>query len=194
MKKINFITLLIVVSVMFSCNRRTVQRVDPNKQVDLSGRWNDSDSKLVSLEMISDVLSRPWRTAYVEKTTKKPVVIVGDIKNRTSELIEPETFIKDLEREFINSGQVRLVQSVEFREQMRSERADQQDFASPETMKKWKKELGADFMLNGTINSIVDQYGKDKVVFYQVNLELSDLETNEKVWLGEKKIKKIINN
>jgi len=194
MKKINFIALMIVVSVMFSCNRRTVQRIDPNKQVDLSGRWNDSDSKLVSQEMISDVLSRPWKSEYVQKTSKKPVVIVGDIKNRTSELIEPETFIKDLEREFINSGQVRLVQSVEFREQMRSERADQQEFASPETIKKWKKELGADFMLNGTINSIVDQYGKDKVIFYQVNLELSDLETNEKVWLGEKKIKKLINN
>jgi len=193
MKKITFIALLIVFSGLYSCNRRTVERIDPNKQIDLSGRWNDTDSKLVAQEMISDVLSRPWRAAHVEATKNKPVVIVGDVKNRSTELIEPETFIKDLEREFINSGLVRLVQSTEFREQMRTERADQQDFASSETIKKWKKELGADYMLNGTINSIVDQYGKDKVVYYQVNLELSNLETNEKVWLGEKKIKKLIN-
>ncbi len=193
MKKLTFIFVLISISVLFSCNKRTVQRVDPDKQIDLSGRWNDTDSKLVAQEMISDVLSRPWKNAHVQKTQKKPVVIVGDIKNRSTELIEPETFIKDLEREFINSGEVRVVQSAEFREQMRTERADQQEFATSETMKKWKKELGADYMLHGTINSIVDQYGKEKVVYYQVNLELSDLETNEKVWLGEKKIKKLIN-
>jgi len=193
MKKLTFILVLISISVFFSCNRRTVQRVDPDKQIDLSGRWNDTDSKLVAQEMISDVLSRPWKNAHVQRTQKKPVVIVGDIKNRSTELIEPETFIKDLEREFINSGEVRVVQSAEFREQMRTERADQQEFATSETMKKWKQELGADYMLHGTINSIVDQYGKEKVMYYQVNLELSDLETNEKVWLGEKKIKKLIN-
>lgn len=194
MKKITFIALLTVVAVMFSCNKRTVQRIDPDKQVDLSGRWNDTDSKLVAQEMIADVLARPWRTAHVEKTGQRPVVIVGDIKNRSTELIEPETFIKDLEREFINSATVRVVQSAEFRDQMRTERADQQEFATSETMKKWKKELGADYMLHGSINSIVDQYGKEKVVYYQVNLELSDLETNEKVWLGEKKIKKLVDN
>jgi len=193
MKRISFIAILILVSVSFSCNRRTVQRVDPNKQIDLSGRWNDTDSKLVAQEMITDVLNRPWRTDHLEATKNKPVVIVGEVKNRTSELIEPETFIKDLEKEFINSGLVKVVQGAEFREHLRTERADQQDFASPETMKKWKKELGADYMLTGTINSIIDQLGKDKVVYYQVNLELSNLETNEKVWLGDKKIKKLIN-
>jgi len=193
MKKFSIIALLALVAMVFSCNKRTVQRIDPDKQIDLSGRWNDTDSKLVAQEMISDVLNRSWKSSHVERTKEKPVVIVGAIKNRSNEIIEPETFIKDLEREFINSGQVRVVQNAEFREQMRMERADQQEFASSETMKKWRKELGADYMLQGTINSIVDQYGKEKVVYYQVNLELSNMETNEKVWLGEKKIKKLIN-
>ena len=49
-------------------------------------------------------------------------------------------------------------------------------------------------MLTGTINTIVDQEGNKKVVFYQVNLELSNIETTEKVWLGDKKIKKYIKN
>ena len=47
-------------------------------------------------------------------------------------------------------------------------------------------------MLQGTINSIVDAYKKNQVVAYQVNLELTNLETNEVVWIGEKKIKKTI--
>ena len=77
---------------------------------------------------------------------------------------------------------------------MREERADQNEFASPETAKRWGKELGADFMLFGVITSITDSYKKEKVVYYQVNLELANLETNEKVWIGEKKIKKYIKN
>ena len=77
---------------------------------------------------------------------------------------------------------------------MREERAAQQDFSSPETQKKFGRELGADFMLFGTLNSIVDSYKKEKVVFYKVNLELSHLETNEKVWIGDKEIKKYIKN
>jgi len=99
-----------------------------------------------------------------------------------------------MEKEFINTATVKVVQGGEFREQIRKERADQQEFASPETMKKWKKEMGADFMMTGIISSIVDEYGKQKVVYYQINLELNDMETNEKVWLNDKKIKKLINN
>ena len=57
-------------------------------------------------------------------------------------------------------------------------------------MKKWGRELGADFMLQGTINSTVDEYKRDKVVSYQIDLQLTNIETNEVVWIGDKKIKK----
>ena len=54
--------------------------------------------------------------------------------------------------------------------------------------------MGADFMLQGTINSIVDSYKKEQVVYYQVDLELTNLETNEVVWMGDKKIKKQVSD
>ena len=89
---------------------------------------------------------------------------------------------------------VGVVQASEARKELREERNDQQTYSSEETKKKWGLEKGADFMLNGVITSIVDQYGKNKVVFYQIDLELTDLQTNEKVWIGDKKIKKAITN
>jgi uncharacterized protein (TIGR02722 family) len=139
-------------------------------------------------------MSRPWRTEFTAVKGKKPMVIVGNIKNKTSEHIESETFIKDIEKAYINSGLVGVVQAAEARKELREERNDQQTYSSEETKKKWGLEKGADFMLNGVITSIVDQYGKNKVVFYQINLELTDLQTNEKVWIGDKKIKKAITN
>jgi uncharacterized protein (TIGR02722 family) len=144
--------------------------------------------------MIKDVLDRPWRTNFEMKNGKKPVVIIGQVRNKTSEHIDAGFFIKSMERTFINSGTVSVVQSGEERNEVRDERNDQQTFSSEETRKKWGKEKGADFMLNGVIMSVVDQYKKQKTVKYQVNLELTNLETNEKVWIGEKEIKKFIKN
>lgn len=185
----------IIICLLFTagCSRK-VTRVNPNQQIDLSGRWNDTDSKMVAAEMIKDVTNRPWRQNFFDRTNKKPTVIVGIISNKSHEHIEAETFIKDMEREWINTGMVRVVQNAEFREKIRQERADQQNYASQETQKKWGKELGADYMLFGTINSVVDEYNKKKAVLYKVNLELVDMETNEKVWLGDKEIKKFIEN
>ncbi|MEQ8581368.1 MAG: penicillin-binding protein activator LpoB [Marinoscillum sp.] len=186
--------MLALVSIAVACTNRTVTRVSPDQQIDLSGRWNDTDSKLVADEMINDVLNRPWREDFSRANGRKPVVIVGMIQNKTSEYIEPETFIKDVEREFINSGMVRIVQNAVFREKLREERADQGEFASPETQSKWGRELGADFMMFGVITAVTDSYKNEKVVNYKVNLELANLETNEKVWIGDKEIKKFIKN
>ncbi|MEP1032451.1 penicillin-binding protein activator LpoB [Ekhidna sp.] len=194
MKKITQLSMLVLaVVVLASCNRQ-VTRINPDQQVDLSGRWNDTDSKLVAEEMIQDVTGRPWHNNFKIENDRKPVVIVGYVQNKSSEHIESETFIKDMEREFINSGFVRVVSNSEFREKLRQERAEQGEFASPETQAKWGKELGADFMMFGVITAVTDSYKKEKVVNYKVNLELVSIETNEKVWLGDKEIKKYIKN
>lgn len=192
--KLRILTAIAFLTVMTACNNRTVERVDPNSQIDLSGKWNDTDAKLVAKEMIGDVIARPWRTNFETKNGRKPVVIIGLVKNKTHEHIDPEVFIKDMEKEFINTSLVRVVQAGEHRQQLREERDDQQTFASEETKKKWGLELGADFMMQGTMNSIVDEYKKEKAVLYKINLELVNLQTNEKVWIGDKEVKKYIKN
>lgn len=177
-----------------SCGpQRTVTRVDNDTVIDLSGRWNDTDSQQTSQAMITQSLTEAWIGNFAQQNPgKKPVVIVGFVSNNTDEHIQSETFIKDLEKAFINSGQVRLVAGGAKRDEIRKERAQQQDYSSVETMKKWGQEVGADYMLQGDISSIIDSYNKEKVIYYQVNLQLTDIETTEIVWLGDKKIKKYI--
>ena len=117
------------------------------------------------------------------------------LRDKITGMINSETFIKDIEKAIIKNGSVRLVQAGEKRQELRTERDEQnQGYTSPETAKKWGLELGADFMLQGTINSIVDSYKKEQVVYYQVDLELTNLETNEVVWMGDKKIKKQVSD
>ena len=191
-----FIGTLVVLTIALinGCANRKITRVDPNETIDLSGRWNDSDSRLVSEEMIGDLLTSAWIPRYLKANDKRPVVVVSLVENKSHEHINSETFIKDVEKAIIRDGNIRLVVAGEKRNELRKERAEQQDYASPETTKKWGKELGADFILQGTINSIVDSYKKQKVVTYQIDLQLTNIETNEVVWMGDKKIKKQISD
>lgn len=194
MKKIVLSSTVIIALLMGGCSRK-VTRVAPEKQIDLSGRWNDVDSRMVADEMIKQVLGEKWLTTFSSaNANKKPVVICGFVKNKSSEHIEAETFIKDIERAFIKSGMVTLVQAGEKRQELRGERADQQENSSQSTMKKFGLEMGADFILQGDINSIIDSYKRNKVVFYKINLELSHLQTNEVVWIGDKELKKTVKN
>ena len=45
-----------------------------------------------------------------------------------------------------------------------------------------------------SINTIIDMDGSTQLRYYQVDLTLISLKDNRKVWLGQKKIKKIVKN
>lgn len=191
MKKGLVLAMVALLAVGCSSSKK-VYRIEPETQTDLSGNWNDTDARLVAEEMISDCLSRPWLTNFAKASGQNPVVTVGTIRNKSDEHIDVEVFTADFERELINSGQVRFVAAKDFRQEIREERFDQQEFASPETMKKIRNETGADFVLMGAVKTIVDEVEGIRVVYYQTDLEMVNIETMEKVWIGTKKIKKEI--
>jgi len=174
------------------CAGKKVSRIDPNQTVDLSGNWNDTDSRLVAEEMIKDCLSHPWLPDHLRAHAANPTVIAGSIRNKSMEHIPVGTFLKDIERAMVNSGSVQVVASAEERGEVREEREDQRVNASPETLKQMGREAGADYMLLGEINQINDTEGGEAVKYYQTDLTLVNIETNVKVWLGQKKIKKMV--
>lgn len=186
-------TAILAAVLIVGCGAsKKVTRLDSNTVTDLSGKWNDTDSRLVSEEMISDCLTRAWIIDFIEDKGHKPVVTVGMVRNLSDEHINTETFTIDMERELINSGQVRFVASRDQRREIRDERAEQQEYASDETVKKMREETGADFIIQGSIKTILDQAKGIRVIFYQTDLEMINVESNEKVWIGTKKIKKEI--
>ncbi len=174
------------------CATTSVARLDTEQAVDLSDRWNDTDSRLTASEMVNEALSRPWVDKFQAKKGKEPTVIVGRVTNKSHDHIPTQTFTKDLERELTNSGKVIFVASKEEREDLREERMDQQGHASEETAKGVGKEIAADYMLSGVINSFEEQADGKKYKYFQVTLEMIDLENNTKVWFGDKKIKKLV--
>src|SRR5688500_3226226 len=174
--------LLIVALLPIACSSsRTVTRIDPNSVTDLSGRWNDTDSRLVANELIHSSLTEAWLRNYREANAgNAPVIIVGTFRNSTLEHIAVNTFVNDLERAFVSSGAVRVVASPDERSEIRDERYDQQQHATAATRARWAQETGARYMLQGDIQAIEDRDRGEKVVFYQVDAQLVDLQSNEK--------------
>jgi len=182
----------VVLALAMSACGTSVQRMDAGEVKDVSGRWNDTDSRLVAEEMIADSLSRPWYAAAHSALGKNPTVIVGTVKNQSNEHINVDTFVEDLQRSLINSGKIEFVASKGERGEVRDERLDQDTNATEETRKAHGQEIGADFMLSGALNQIVDQEGGKAVVFFQTNLKMLDMKSHKIVWNGQKKIKKFV--
>lgn len=186
----NLMSILLVLGLV-AC-APTITREDPNSVKDLSGNWNDTDSRKVSQEMIQDVLSQRWLSKFTAQKNQMPTLIVGKVRNLSHEHINTRTFIADIQRALINSGEVSFVASSEERGEIRSERKDQDLHASEASRKAMGNEAGADFMLKGTINTIIDAIEGEQVRFYQVDLTLIDLSNNRMVWAGQQKIKKSV--
>lgn len=189
MKK--WVFALLVVPFVFGCSP-SIKRVETNLVKDVGGGWNDTDAQMVAAEMINDCLNAGWYNKTLLKLGKEPVVIVGTVSNNSMEHINTDVFVEEIQRALINSGKVEFVASKSERGEVRTERLEQDEFASEETRKAFGKEIGADFMLSGTLNSVVDKSGKKVLVFYQVNMKLINLETNQIVWNGQKQIKKYV--
>lgn len=193
----NIVRLFFVLGLLmmvYSCAgpSRSVTRVATDETSDISGRWNDSDARMTSDYMLNKLLSGGWLTNFEEKDNRKPVLIIGKIENRTSEHLDVMVFVSEIEQDLVNSGEVTFVASAKERTGVRDERMDQQSYANEESAKELANEQAADFMLRGTITSVVDKFESQRTVLYKVNLELIDIENNLKVWMGNKEIKKYI--
>ena len=192
MAKLGAILIMGSAVLVAGCGGPQVERVDANKGIALTDRWNDEDSRLVSKEMMQDMLTFPWLSRYKMSTddARRPTVVIHTIRNKTSEHIPSETFVNDIKRELLRSGDVDFVVSGDERDDIRDERRDQELNASSETQAQMGQETGANFALSGSINSFVDQLDDVRVTSYQIDMKLIDMTTNREVWNGQKKIKK----
>ena len=192
MVRLSFL-LVVLIAMLASCQSTvSVDRLSSDTDIDLSGNWNDTDIRLVASSLVNDSLSSPWIDTFRMKNMKNPVVIVGSFLNRSSEHIDTSIIAKRYEMELINSGKIDMVADVSFRATVRDEREEQQYFASESTAKALGKEIGADYLLQGSVRTNLDQVSGKSVRTYYVSAELIDIETNQKVWVGEETIKKMI--
>lgn len=193
MRKTYFLGVMILGILVSGCATQVIRK-EPSSVIDLSGRWNDTDARLAAEEMIASCTTSAWLSQFNKQNGRDPVVIVGTVVNNSHEHINADVFVQDLEQSLLSSGKVKFVSAKAERNEVRDERADQQMNAAVPTRAAMIQETGADFMLKGSVNSIKDETKGKYAILFQVNLELVNMTTNEKVWIGQKKVKKLVKN
>lgn len=193
MKRIVYILLLILFAAS-PCFAKKVNRVDAGKQVDLSGKWNDTDARIVSESLIEQALNSGGFAAYSEELGRRPVITGGSFRNDTSEYINTAIISEKITTAILNSGKARFKADSRNLEEIRKARAEDQSWqVDMSQQKEVANELVRDLMLTGSIKSIVDTDNKSTVRTYFVYAQLVDIETGELIWRGENnEIKKII--
>lgn len=172
-----------------------ITRVDPDTVIDVDYRFTGDDAREVYRAMVDDALYRRWIDEWMQTHAgARPIVVIGPMRNDTEDYINTEDFTTEWERELLNSGRVRFVAMPPQRDPIRQERIQGQEWNTPETRKQVRAELGADLMMLGRIGDgrQTSRDGRLIIKEYKVQLELINLESNEKVWIGSHDIKKVV--
>lgn len=194
--------LLIALALLAGCGGDS-RVVDPQTDLHLSGNWNDADAREVVAAITPQCLAGAWLEGFHAKHARAPVVRVGRIRVRTRAIddeVDPEILTDDLQRALIASGRVRAIASRVEAAGEGGARDTRQEFAAHAASAPVdRQELGADYVLSGSILTQDDQVldagitgTYRQVKFYQATFELTDLSTNEKVWIGSAERKKLI--
>ena len=194
MKKFAFLFAAVFTGlIMVSCGSTKVSRVDSDEVIDLDGYWNESDVRIVCDSLIEECISSPRIAKFEGQQGRAPVVIIDSIRNQSSEHIDTSIVEKKFQTAIINSGVMEFVSSSTERQALREEKADQADHSTYDTAKEMDQETGADFMIKGSVKTIVQSAGDKTVRTYYVYAELHDIKTNKIVWMAENdSIKKVI--
>lgn len=194
-EKIVLFFCVLSVFALASCATTSVGRVSSDTVTDLTGFWNDTDVKIVCEDLINKCLTSPRVNGFEQKNSRLPVIIVGKFKNDSTEHIDTSIIIEKMADAIINSGIADFVADKKEREELREEKIAQntEGFTSEDTAKALDNETGADFMLKGSVKTMVEKAGNKTVRRYYVSAQLIDLETNMVLWKGlNEEIKKII--
>ena len=175
----------------FGCTTFKGEYADPKSVEIIDDKWNETDSRIVAEKTIQKMLAQAWIKRYKTQTKQRPIVVVGDIENRTDEHIDTQSLVSYISDELINSGSVRFVDG-EARAQILTEMRHQTESGevAKHSAKRRGQQIGADFLLLGFVSSTVQVQKKLKLVTYQIQFRLTDLESAEIVWSTKELIKK----
>lgn len=159
---------------------------DVNRENLLNDQWSETDMQKAVQDLVASLMSSP----AISQAKKMPVVMVTNLQNKTSEHIDTQSVMDMVRVELMKSGKVGFIDK-EARQDISEEYNYQNSgMVSEETKKGPGGQVGADFIINGRLDSIVQEVGKDKSVYYKLTLNLTNLKTSMITWSDHKQIRK----
>ncbi|MFN3455318.1 MAG: penicillin-binding protein activator LpoB [Pseudobdellovibrio sp.] len=183
------ILLLTILMLMFSCAQKAFVKgdyEDPEKQNLLNDQWSETDMQVVVKNLTASMLAHP----AIANAKTPPIVMFTKLQNKTSDHIDMQSIVDMMTVELSQSGKIAFVNK-----QAREDVAEEYNYqnsgmVSEETKKTAGGQIGADYIVDGRLDSITQTVDKEKTVYYKLTLNLTNLKTNIIVWTNHKEIRK----
>lgn len=181
-----FVALILMLT---SCGHRQFSKGEYDEDVEsanlMNDKWSETDMQKAVASLVDSAVKHP----VVNNAKRPPIVMVTRLQNKTSEHIDTQSITDMVTVELMRTGKVQFVDKAA-REDMAEEYDYQKDNMSRDSMKSKGNQTGADLIMNGRIDSIVQEVGKDKTVYYKITLNMTNLSTGLITWTDHKQIRK----
>ena len=160
---------------------------DPEKQNLLNDQFSETDMQHMAEKLVNSMVA----SRAIARAQTPPIVMVTKLENKTDEHIDTQSIMDMIKVKLGRTGAVQFVDK-----EARGDVANEYEYQNSgmmdeKTIHSKGKQIGADFILNGRLDSIVQEVGKDKTVYYKVTLYLTNLNTNVSVWQDQDQIRKV---
>lgn len=189
MKRVLLLPVCLLSLVIASCGPKAFVKGDYD-DVQRTNLLNDQWSETDMQKAVADLVKSMGSAKVIATAKTEPIVMVTGLQNKTSEHIDTQSIMDMLRVELMKSGSVSFIDK-EAREDVAAEYQYQNSgMVSGSTKKGPGDQVGADFIINGRLDSIVQEVGKEKTVYYKLTLNLTNLKTNVIAWSDYKQIRK----
>ncbi|KYG60662.1 penicillin-binding protein activator LpoB [Bdellovibrio bacteriovorus] len=159
---------------------------DVNRENLMNDQWSETDMQKAVADLVASLMNAP----AINNAKKMPVVMVTGLQNKTSEHIDTQSIMDMVRVELMKSGKVGFIDK-----EARQDISDEYNYQNSGMVEQESKkgpggQIGADFIINGRLDSIVQEVGKDKSVYYKLTLNLTNLKTSMITWSDQKQIRK----
>ena len=172
------------------CGPKAFTKGDYDKNVESENTLDDQWSETDIQKMVQKLVGNLTNHRSISASKRPPVIMVTNLQNKTSEHIDTQSVMDMVRVELTNSGRVAFVDK-EAREDVAAEYEYQEGNMDSASKKTKGGQTGADFILNGRLDSITKEVGSDKTVYYKVTLNLTNLKTNLVEWTGQDQLRKL---
>ncbi len=181
--------LILSASILSGCGPKAFTQGgydDPNKVILLDDKFGENDMQLISNKLVDSLVQYD----KIEGAKQPPLVMVGKVRNHTSEHIDIKSLTDKIRTALIRSGKFRFADK-----EARDEIAEEYEYQAGKNVDKSTakgpgKQVGVGYLITGDVASNVQEVGNDKVIYYKVTLNLTNLETNVIEWSDDKEVRK----
>lgn len=191
MSKFSWLLILVGSLSFVGCGPKAFVKGDYDENIEkenlLNDQWSETDMQKTVKDMVTSLINHP----AISRAKTPPIVMVTTLQNKTSEHIDTQSVMDMVRVELSRDGKVRFIDK-EARQDIDEEYSYQgSGRVSEETKKGPGGQIGADYIVNGRLDSIVQEVGKDKTIYYKITLNLTNLKSSIIEWTDNKQIRKV---